>query len=105
MTLCLEGHKITLATPETAPPTSQKKRRMSPHCRQFVTLINKLRSILSKDPDSEEALIRMKLSIDTLRGQDESIAIEPEKYNSAQTLTEFLRSWQCTGIATMITIS
>ena len=72
---------------------------MSPHCRQFVTLINKLRSILSKDPDSEEALIRMKLSIDTLRGQDESIAIEPEKYNSAQTLTEFFKVmamyWNC----------
>ena len=98
MTLCL-GHIITLATPETAPPTSQKKRRMSPHCRQFVTLINNLRRILSKDPDSEEVLIRMKLSIDTLRGQDESIAIEPEEYNSAQTLAEFFKVmamyWNC----------
>ena len=96
---CLEGHKITIATPETATPTSQKKRRMSPQCHQFVTLINKLTRILSKDPDSEEVLIHMKLSIDTLRGQDESIAIEPEQYNRAQTPAEFFKVvakyWNC----------
>ena len=72
---------------------------MSPQCRQFVTLINKLRRILSKDPESEEVLIRMKLSNDTLRGQDESIAIEPEVYRGAQSVTEFFtvmaKYWNC----------
>ena len=96
---CIEGHKITLATPEMAPPTSQKKRRMSPQCRQFVTLINKLRRILSKDPDSEEVLIRMKLSIGTLRGQDETISIEPEVYRGAENVADFFmvmaKYWNC----------
>ena len=41
----------------------------------------------------------MKLSIDTLRGQDESIAIEPEVYRSAQSVAEFFtvmaKYWNC----------
>ena len=106
--VCLEGHlgkrKQRPPSPEVNTPSNnseqqRKKRRMSPQCRQFVTLINKLRRILSKDPDSEEVLIRMKLSIDTLRGQDESIAIEPEVYRSAQSVAEFFtvmaKYWNC----------
>ena len=52
---------------------------MSPQCRQFVRLINKLSRILSKDPESDALVLgRMKLSIATLKGQDETISIEPE---------------------------
>ena len=65
-----------------------------------MKLINKLRRILSKDPD---ALVCMKMSIDTLREQereqDKSITIEPEDYNSAQTIDEFFKVmkkyWNC----------
>ena len=96
---CIEGHKITLATPEMTPPTSQKKRRVSPQCHQFVTLINKLTRILSKDPDSEEVLVHMKLSIGTLRGQDETISIEPEVYRGAENVADFFmvmaKYWNC----------
>ena len=41
----------------------------------------------------------MKLSIDTLKGQDESIAIEPEVYRGAQSVAEFFtvmaKYWNC----------
>ena len=97
----LGGHKITLATTERPPPTSQRKpRRVSQQCRQFVKLIGKLSRILSKDPDSDaDVLHSMKLALATLKGQDESIAIEPDVYRGAQNVAEFFtvmaQYWNC----------
>ena len=97
----LGGREITLATPEMPPQTSQRKsKRMSPQCRQFVRLIGKLSEILSKDLESGALVLgRMKLSIATLKGQDESISIEPDVYRGAQSVTEFFtvmaKYWNC----------
>ena len=82
------------------PPTSQKSKRMPQPCRQFVKLINKLSTVLSKDPESDTLVLgRMKLSISTLKGQDETISIEPEVYRGAQTVTDFFmvmaKYWNC----------
>ena len=105
--MCLEeygdlgGHKPTPATPEMTRPTLQRKpRRMSQQCRQFVRLIDELSTVLSKDPESETLVLsRMKLSISTLKGQDETISIEPEVYRGTQTVTEFFmvmgKYWNC----------
>ena len=115
----LGGRRSTPAAHEVAPPTSvpsdntkqqpppkKKLKRMSPQCRQFVKLIGKLSRILSKDPESDaDVLASMKLALATLKGQDESIAIEPEVYRGTQTVTEFSQSWQSIGTATMTTIS
>ena len=64
-----------------------------------MTLINKLRRILQKDPDSKEVLVSMKLAIDNLREQEKDTAIEDEEYNSAQPVDEFFKSmapyWTC----------
>ena len=78
----------------------QEKRRMRPQCCQFVTLINNLSEVLSKDPESDTLVLgRMKLSIATLKGQDESISIEPEVYRGAQNVTDFFmvmgKYWNC----------
>ena len=78
----------------------QEKRRMSPQCCQFVTLINDLSEVFSKDPESDTLVLgRMKLSIATLKGQDESISIEPEVYRGAQNVTDFFmvmgKYWNC----------
>ena len=112
--MCLEenlvGRKST--PPEVAPPTSvpsdstkqepqqKKPKRMPPQCRQFVKLIGKLSRILSKDPESDaDVLASMKLALATLKGQDESIAIEPEVHRGTQTVTEFFtvmaKYWNC----------
>ena len=114
--VCLEeylgGHRSTPAAPKTAPPrlvpsdnTKQqpppkKPNPMGPQCRQFVKLINKLSRILSKDPESDaDVLASMKLALAVLKGQDESIAIEPEVYRDTQTVTDFFtvmaKYWNC----------
>ena len=87
-------------------PPSKKSNPMPPQCCQFVELINKLRRVLSKDPESDaDVLASMKLALATLKGQDESIAIEPGVYRGKQTVTDFSQSWQNIGIATMTMIS
>lgn len=73
---------------------------MPPQCRQFVKLIGKLSRILSKDPESDaDVLASMKLALATLKGQDESIAIEPGVYRGTQTVTDFFtvmaKYWNC----------
>ena len=73
---------------------------MPPQCREFVKLIGKLSRILSKDPDSvADVLASMKLALATLKGQDESIAIEPGVYQDTQTVTDFFtvmaNYWNC----------
>ena len=73
---------------------------MPQQCRQFVKLIGKLSRILSKDPESDAlVLASMKLALATLKGQDESIAIEPGVYRGTQTVTEFFTVmasyWNC----------
>ena len=106
----LGGHR---STPAVAPPTSvpsdstkqeplsqRKPKRMSPQCHQFVRLINKLSKILSKNPEVDaDVLASMKLALAALKGQDESIAIEPEVYRGTQTVTEFFTAmakyWNC----------
>ena len=99
--VCLKEHLGgRKPTPEMAPPTSQKPKRMPQQCRQFVRLIGKLSNVLSKDPASDALVLgRMKLSIATLKGQDESISIEPEVYRGAQTVTDFFmvmaKYWNC----------
>ena len=80
-------------------PPSKKSKPMSPQCRQFVGLIIELSVILSKDPEPEAVLRRMKLSLATLNGLDDSISIEKEVYHSAKTVEEFFevmaRYWNC----------
>ena len=99
--VCLKEHLGgRKPTPEMAPPTSQKPKRMPQQCRQFVRLIGKLSNVLSKDPASDALVLgRMKLSIATLKGQDETISIEPEVYRGAQTVTDFFmvmaKYWNC----------
>ena len=99
--VCLEEHLGgRKPTPEMTPPTSQKPKRMPQQCRQFVRLIGKLSNVLSKDPASDALVLgRMKLSIATLKGQDETISIEPEVYCGAQTVTDFFmvmaKYWNC----------
>ena len=105
--MCLEehgdlgGHKPTPATPEMTRPTLQRQPKRMPHqCLQFVRLIDKLSTVLSKDPESDALVLgRMKLSIATLEGQEKTISIEPEVYRSAQTVTEFFtvmaKYWNC----------
>lgn len=77
----------------------QKRRRISPQCREFLKLISKLSRILSKDPESVDMLASMKLALATLKGQDESIAIEPEVYQDTLTVTQFFtvmaKYWNC----------
>ena len=73
---------------------------MPQQCRQFVKLIGKLSRILSKDPESDaDVLHSMKLALATLKGQDESIAIEPDVYRGAQSVAEFFtvmaQYWNC----------
>ena len=72
---------------------------MSPQCHEFVKLISKLSRILSKDPESVDVLASMKLALATLKGQDESIAIEPEVYQDTETVTQFFtvmaKYWNC----------
>ena len=101
-TMCLEDHLGgRKAAPEMTPPTLRRKTRHMPHqCLQFVRLIGKLSNVLSKDPESDALVLgRMKLSIATLKGQDETISIEPEVYRGAQTVTEFFtvmaQYWNC----------
>ena len=99
--MCLEEHLGgRKPTPEMTPPTSQKSKHMPQQHRQFVKLINKLSTVLSKDPESDTLVLgRMKLSISTLKGQDESISIKPEVYRGAQNVTEFFmvmgQYWNC----------
>ena len=99
--VCLKEHLGgRKPTPEMAPPTSQKPKCMPQQCRQFVRLIGKLSNVLSKDPASDALVLgRMKLSIATLKGQDEIISIEPEVYRGAQTVTDFfmvmVKYWNC----------
>ena len=106
----LGGHR---STPAVAPPTSvpsdstkqeplsrRKPKRMPPQCHQFVRLIGKLSRILSKDPETDaDVLASMKLALAALKGQDESIAIEPGVYRGTQTVTEFFtvmaKFWNC----------
>ena len=72
---------------------------MPPQCRKFVELIIELSVILSKDPEPEAVLRRMKLSLTTLNGMDDSISIEREVYHSAKTVEEFFEVmamyWNC----------
>ena len=93
---------MSCATPDPQYDTSTRKKKCSidPQCRQFVRLILKLSSILSRDPESDAlALGRMKLSLAILKGQDESTAIDPEVYRGAKTVQEFFevmsKYWPC----------
>ena len=78
----------------------KKKCRINLQSLRFVELILKLSSILASDPESEAlALRRMKLSLATLKGQDESTAIDPEVYQGTTTVEEFFevmsKYWPC----------
>ena len=80
--------------------TQKKKCSINPKCRRFIRLIGKLSSILGRDPESDAlALGHMKLSLAILKGQDESIAIDPEVYRGAKTVQEFFKVmskyWSC----------
>jgi len=65
-----------------------------------VRLILKLSSILSRDRESDAIVLgRMKLSLAILKGQDESVGIDPEVYRGATTVQEFFevmaKYWNC----------
>ena len=102
MCVYLEGH---LGKRKQHPPSpeintlQQKRRHISPQCREFMKLISKLSRILGKDPESVDMLASMKLALATLKGQDESIAIEPEVYQDTETVTQFFtvmaKYWNC----------
>lgn len=70
-----------------------------------MKLICKLRKILGGDP---EALDCMKLSLMTLKGYDESIAIDPKVYHGANTVQEFFESmskyWNCCADYDLLTM-
>ena len=83
---------------ETA--TRKKKCSIDPQCRQFIRLILKLSSILSRNPESDALVLgRMKLSLAILKGQDESTAIDPQVYRGTKTVQEFFavmsEYWPC----------
>lgn len=65
-----------------------------------MRLILKLSSILSRDRESDAIVLgRMKLSLAILKGQDESVGIDPEVYRGATTVQEFFevmaKYWNC----------
>ena len=65
-----------------------------------MTLILKLSSILSRDRESDALVLgRMKLALATLKGQDESVGVDPVVYHGTKTVQEFFEVmstyWNC----------